>query len=86
MSRLEDEYDKAVGFIRDLEEQLELLQKKIEKFTLDHADSSEDFLNEDFIDPSDMMDFLEDIGFDPFNLPPSVGERMEIRDRLQKVY
>lgn len=82
MTRIEEEYDHAISFIRDLEEQIDLMKKQIEKFTLDHADSSEDFLNEDYVDPTNMMDFLEEIGFDPFDLPSSVGERMEIRDRV----
>ena len=84
MSRLENEYDQAIAFIRDLEEQLELMQKSLEKFTLAHPDSAE-YVDEDFIDPTDMMDFLEEIGFDPFDLPSSLGERMAIRDALQRV-
>lgn len=79
---LQHEYDEAMSLVIDLQDQLVLMHKQIEKFTLQHADSSEDFIDEDFIDPTDMMDFLEDIGFDPFDLPSSVGERRDIRRAL----
>jgi len=34
-------------------------------------------------DPEELYYFLEDIGFDPYNLPSSVGERRDIYDLVQ---
>lgn len=37
----------------------------------------------DDIDAIELYEFVEELGFDPYRLPQSLGERMMLRDRLQ---
>lgn len=37
---------------------------------------------DDHSDPAYVFEFLLDVGFDPLNLPSSVGERMALRDAI----
>lgn len=34
-------------------------------------------------DPEELFSFLQDIGLDPYRLPSSVGERLDIKSRLE---
>lgn len=60
---------------------------------LDEVKSRADFLEDDaiefenelsgVIDPRPLIEFLEDIGLNPSNLPQSLGDRMAIRDAIR---
>lgn len=41
------------------------------------------YFENDLVDPSEIYEFLEDIGFDPNELPQSLGERRAIRQILE---
>lgn len=63
------------------------LRRKVDEYKSrdEDEDDDDDWYgddNEEFED-LDVVIFLRDIGFDPDNLPSSVGERMAIRDLLQ---
>ena len=78
-ARAQDKIQRQAIKIEYLEERIKQLEDEADRDT----EADEVFVDEDFFDPSDMMDFLEDIGIDPYDLPSSVGERMAIRDLLQ---
>lgn len=59
--------------VEELETELEQLREGIDEQVIEAEGEWEDL---------DVVVFLRDIGFDPDNLPSSVGERMSIRDAI----
>lgn len=84
----------ALTKIEELEEQIADLEMEIDDLKQDAEEEElygdlyaedEDVLVQDdpeYLETLDAFVFLREIGLDPFKLPSSVGERMEIRDRL----
>lgn len=71
----------------ELRERLGAALSRIEELEMEVADLEmqvDDCIDLDE-DPRymELRDFLSDIGFDPHKLPSSVGERMDIRSRLE---
>lgn len=62
--------------ISELEDRIEELEKEVEDADLFELDS-------DDLEELDAYVFLREIGFDPDNLPTSVGERIDIRNKLE---
>jgi len=84
----------ALAKIEELEEQIADLEQEIDDLEQDAERANDPLYDSDDVieifnpDPEaletlDPYVFLRDIGFDPWNLPSSVGERMDIRKRLE---
>ncbi len=77
---LKQSLDKALARIADLEQDVKQMAAEIEC----SPPNSDDFeWHKLDYDPEELWIFLEDIGLDPNRLPSSVGERMDIRKRLE---
>jgi len=83
----------ALAKIEELEEQIADMELEIDDLEQD-AERANDPLydNEEYnglklqtldYDPEELYIFLEDIGLDPNRLPSSLGERMDIKSRLE---
>jgi len=75
IEELEDIITAQNSEIDDLEHEVGKLEREIENSWVPVSD-------EDFNEIEERV-FLRDIGFDPDRLPTSVGERMDIRSRLE---
>lgn len=75
IAELEDE-------VSDLEDEVETLEKEAENSDLYGDDDDDEFEVLDY-DPVALFTFVKEIGFDPYNLPSSLGECLAIRDLLQ---